>query len=117
MGSSRIGVLGIFAPSPTDSTVFSEGGGHPRVLGQMGGAMHTLVLLAVLHGGVSIAPIRVFQPYPYVKCPKGYSLWWPGGKEFENDKYAQCVKGMESISARKATKTVKDVSLRSKERR
>jgi hypothetical protein len=76
--------------------------------------MHTLVLLAVLHGGVSIAPIRVFQPYPYVKCPRGYSLWWPGGKEFDNDKYAECVKGTERISTKTTTETVKDVSLRRK---
>ena len=54
--------------------------------------MHTLVLFAVLHAAVSIPPIRVFQPYPDVKCPHGYSLWWPAGKEFDNDQYAQCVK-------------------------
>ena len=54
--------------------------------------MHTILLLAVLHGGISIAPIRVFQPYPYVKCPRGYSLWWPAGKEFNNDEYAECIK-------------------------
>jgi hypothetical protein len=54
--------------------------------------MHTLVLFAVLHAAVSISPIRVFQPYPDVKCPHGYSLWWPAGKEFDNDRYAQCVK-------------------------
>ena len=54
--------------------------------------MHTLVLFAVLHAAVSISPIRVFQPYPDVKCPHGYSLWWPAGREFENDRYAHCVK-------------------------
>lgn len=54
--------------------------------------MLSLVLFAVLHAAVSIPPIRVFQPYPDVKCPHGYSLWWPAGKEFENDRYAQCVK-------------------------
>jgi hypothetical protein len=53
--------------------------------------MHTLILLAVLHGVVSIPPIRIFQPYPDVKCPRGYSIWWPAGKEFDNDRYAQCI--------------------------
>ena len=61
-----------------------------RGLGEV--AMHTLVLFAVLHATVSISPIRVFQPYPDVRCPRGYSLWWPAGKEFDNDRYAQCVK-------------------------
>jgi hypothetical protein len=51
-----------------------------------------LILLAVLNGFVSIPPIRVFQPYPDVKCPKGYSIWWPAGKEFEQDKYAECIR-------------------------
>lgn len=56
--------------------------------------MNTLILLAVLHG-VSISPIRVFQPYPEVKCPRGYSIWWPEGKEFDNNKYAECIKPLE----------------------
>jgi hypothetical protein len=72
--------------------------------------MHTLILLAVLHGVVSIAPIRVFQPYPSVKCPHGYSIWWPKGKEFDNDKFAECVQPI----AKSPTKIVKDVSLRHK---
>jgi len=53
--------------------------------------MQTLVLFAVLHAAVSISPIRVFQPYPDVRCPQGYSLWWPAGREFDNDRYARCV--------------------------
>ena len=73
--------------------------------------MNTLILLAVLHGYVSIPPIHVFQPYPDVKCPRGYSVWWPQGKEFENDKYAECIKPIGKRSA----KTVTDVSLRRKE--
>jgi hypothetical protein len=72
--------------------------------------MHTLVLLAVLHGYVSIPPIRTFQPYPDVKCPSGYSIWWPHGKEFDNDRYAECRK---PIVAQRAS-VVKNVSLRVK---
>lgn len=53
--------------------------------------MHALILFAVLNSAVSIPPIRYFQPYPHVKCPPGYSLWWPEGKEFDNDKYAECI--------------------------
>jgi hypothetical protein len=71
--------------------------------------MHTLLLLAILQGVVAIPPIRVFQPYPYVKCPRGYSVWWPAGKEFDNDQYAQCVKPNPKPPAK-----VKDVSLRHK---
>lgn len=41
---------------------------------------------------VSMPPIRYFEPYPRVGCPKGYSVWWPEYKEFDNDKYAECVK-------------------------
>jgi hypothetical protein len=69
--------------------------------------MHTLILVAVLHGVVSIPPIRVFQPYPDVKCPHGYSIWWPAGREFENDRYAECVKAVQ----KQPTKVVKEVSL------
>jgi hypothetical protein len=76
--------------------------------------MHTLVLFAVLHGVVSIPPIRVFQPYPDVKCPQGYSVWWPAGKEFDNDRYAQCIKPIAQRSAVTQKKVVKDVSLREK---
>lgn len=54
--------------------------------------MHGLLLIAVLNGYISIPPIRTFQPYPDVKCPAGYSIWWPQGKEFNNDQYAQCIK-------------------------
>ncbi len=73
--------------------------------------MHILMLLAVLHGVVSISPIREFRPYPSVKCPRGYSLWWPSGKEFENDKYAECIKPIAQETARPSQK-MKDVSLR-----
>jgi hypothetical protein len=75
--------------------------------------MHTLVLFAVLHGVVSIAPIRTFQPYPGVKCPRGYSLWWPAGKEFDNDRYAQCIQPIAQRTTQ-PDKVVKDVSLREK---
>lgn len=71
--------------------------------------MNTLILLAVLHGFVSIPPIYVFQPYPDVKCPRGYSVWWPQGKEFDNDKYAECIKPIG-----KGSRSVTDVSLRRK---
>jgi hypothetical protein len=79
--------------------------------------MHTLALIAVLQGMISIAPIRMFQPYPSVKCPKGYTLWWPAGKEFENDTYAQCVQPMAKTAVRSKTHThqiTTDVSLREK---
>jgi hypothetical protein len=54
--------------------------------------MHVVIFLAALQGFISIPPIRVFQPYPDVRCPHGYSIWWPAGKEFENDRYAECIK-------------------------
>ncbi|HYK50027.1 MAG TPA: hypothetical protein VEU94_09900 [Terriglobales bacterium] len=73
--------------------------------------MHTLVLLAVLHGYVSIPPIRTFEPYPDVKCPSGYAIWWPQGKEFDNDRYAECRKPV--VAQR--TSVVKKVSLRMKD--
>jgi hypothetical protein len=78
--------------------------------------MHALILFAVLHGVISIAPIREFRPYPAVKCPRGYSLWWPAGKEFDNDKYAECVKPVAEQKAEvpKAPRAMKDVSLRQK---
>ena len=75
--------------------------------------MHTLFLLAVMHGVVSIAPIRVFQPYPDVKCPRGYSIWWPAGKEFDNDRYAECIKKVAN-SPHSLRKLTTDVSLRKK---
>jgi hypothetical protein len=79
--------------------------------------MHTLILLAVLHGYVSIPPIRVFQPYPDVKCPAGYMVWWPQGKEFDNDQYAECIKPIRSASAARKTPDTKplvNVNLRQK---
>jgi hypothetical protein len=78
--------------------------------------MHAFVLFAVLHGVVSIAPIREFRPYPTVKCPRGYTLWWPAGREFDNDRYAECVQGVvtQKFVAPKTLKVVKDVSLRQK---
>ena len=54
--------------------------------------MTTLILFAALQGYISIPPIHVFQPYKDVKCPHGYSVWWPKGKEFDNDRYAECIK-------------------------
>jgi hypothetical protein len=78
--------------------------------------MHTLVLIAVLHSVISIPPIRVFQPYPDVKCPHGYSLWWPAGKEFDNDRYAECIKKVVS-KPHAARKLTTNVSLRKKDAR
>jgi len=71
--------------------------------------MHALILIAVLNGYVSIPPIRTFQPYPDVKCPAGYSIWWPQGKEFNNDQYAQCIKPVKA----RAQKTI-NVNLKRK---
>lgn len=79
--------------------------------------MKAVILLAVLHGVVSIPPIRVFQPYPYVKCPRGYSVWWPAGKEFDNDRYAECVKPIRTQAEKSPSKQLKDVSLRPKSAR
>jgi hypothetical protein len=73
--------------------------------------MHTLVLVAVLHGVISISPIREFRPYPSVKCPSGYSLWWPSGREFDNDKYAECIKPI-AQKTKKSPQKIKNVSLR-----
>jgi hypothetical protein len=74
--------------------------------------MHAVILLAVLHGVISISPIREFRPSPSVKCPLGYSLWWPSGKEFDNDKYAECIKPIAQETAKAPQKKIKDVSLR-----
>ena len=74
--------------------------------------MHTLILLATLSGYIAIPPIRVFQPFPNVKCPTGYSLWWPEGKEFSNDQYAECIKPIRA----QQKKIVSNVSLRRKVR-
>lgn len=80
--------------------------------------MYSLILFAVLQGSVSIDPIHVFRPYPSVRCPKGYSLWWPAGREFDNDKYAQCVRPVvQKPVVQKADQTRKvttDASLRRK---
>lgn len=77
--------------------------------------MHTLLMLAVLHVVVSIPPIRVFQPYPDVKCPRGYSLWWPAGKEFDNDRYAECIKvSPVKVGKKSGHRITTDVSLRQK---
>ena len=77
--------------------------------------MHTLILLAVLHGYVSIPPIRTFQPFPDVKCPAGYSIWWPQGKEFDNDRFAECIKPVRAEHSEKSKSgTMKNVSLRTK---
>jgi hypothetical protein len=68
--------------------------------------MNTLILLAVLQGAVAVPPIRVSDPYPGVKCPRGYSIWWPPGREFDDDKYAKCIKPIPKHPA----KAVTDVS-------
>ena len=74
--------------------------------------MHTVILLAVLHGYVSIPPIRTFQPFPDVKCPLGYSIWWPQGKEFDNDRFAECIKPIKTErAAAPKSGAVKNVSL------
>jgi hypothetical protein len=74
-----------------------------------------VILLAVLHGYVSIPPIRTFQPFPDVKCPSGYSLWWPQGKEFENDRFAECIKPIRAERSGVVNSgAVKNVSLRTK---
>jgi hypothetical protein len=65
--------------------------------------MHALILFAAIQGFISIPPIRVFQPYPDVKCPRGYSIWWPAGKEFDNDRYAECIKPVSKHVAKKST--------------
>jgi len=72
--------------------------------------MHTVILLAVLHGFVSIPPIRTFQPFPDVKCPAGYSVWWPQGKEFDNDRFAECIKPIHA----KGSSVIKNASIRTK---
>ena len=64
--------------------------------------MHALILFAALQGFISIPPIHVFQPYPDVKCPRGYSIWWPAGKEFDNDRYAECIKPVPKPLAKKS---------------
>lgn len=76
--------------------------------------MNTLILLAVLQGVVAVPPVRVFDPYPAVRCPRGYSVWWPAGKEFDDNKYAKCIKPIPKHRAkavtevsRKQTKTKK----------
>ena len=77
--------------------------------------MHTMILLAVLHGYVSIPPIRTFRPFPDVKCPAGYSIWWPPGKEFDNDRFAECIKPARTErSGVVKSGAVKNVSLGSK---
>ena len=64
--------------------------------------MHAVILIAALQGFISIPPIRVFQPYPDVKCPPGYSIWWPAGKELDNDRYAECIKPLKPIAKKVA---------------
>ena len=39
----------------------------------------------------TVQPLRVYEPVAEMKCPNGYDLWWPYGKEFD-DQYAECVK-------------------------
>jgi|SRR5215470_4792166 len=67
--------------------------------------MRALILFAVMQGFISIPPIHVFQPYPDVKCPKGYYVWWPAGKEFDNDRYAECIKPIAKSVTRKSSRT------------
>ena len=78
------------------------------------GIMNTLVLLAVLHAYVSIPPIRFFQPYPGVKCPSGYTIWWPQGKEFDSDRYAECIKPIRHQSNQRSRKGLTNAALRHK---
>lgn len=59
--------------------------------------MLLLALWLAVHGNSQtshlshVQPVRVFEPVRELKCPAGYDLWWPYGKEF-NDRYAECVK-------------------------
>ncbi|HMK23701.1 MAG TPA: hypothetical protein VK466_15325 [Terriglobales bacterium] len=65
--------------------------------------MHALILFAALQGFISIPPIRILQPYHDVKCPRGYSIWWPAGNEFDDDRYAECIKSLPKPVAKKST--------------
>ena len=48
-------------------------------------------------------PIRVHRPTPTLICSAGYSIWWPEGKEFQNDRYAECVKDEPAVGVSKST--------------
>jgi len=54
-------------------------------------------------GQVSMPPIRVHRPTPTLICSAGYSIWWPEGKEFQNDRYAECVKYEPAFGESKST--------------
>ncbi|PYX80255.1 MAG: hypothetical protein DMG70_24345 [Acidobacteria bacterium] len=54
-------------------------------------------------GQVSMPPIRVHRPTPTLICSAGYSIWWPEGKEFQNDRYAECVKDEPAVGESKPT--------------
>ena len=54
-------------------------------------------------GQVSMPPIRVHRPTPTLICSAGYSIWWPEGKEFQNDRYAECVKDEPAVGVSKST--------------
>ena len=68
--------------------------------------MPTLILFALLQGYISIPPIHILQPYHDVKCPRGYSIWWPAGKEFDDDRYAECIKPIAKQVSTKSHRTV-----------
>jgi len=52
--------------------------------------MHTWILLAVLHGYVIDSADTTFQLSGLNSC--GIFIWWPQGKAFENDRFAECIK-------------------------
>lgn len=66
--------------------------------------MPTLILFALLQGYISIPPIHILQPYHDVKCPRGYSVWWPAGKEFDDDRYAECIKPIARAHAKELSR-------------
>jgi len=50
--------------------------------------MITLLMFTLLGAQrISVQPTRILTPTPKLVCPAGYSIWWPEGKESENDKY------------------------------
>jgi hypothetical protein len=54
----------------------------------------------------------MYRPVPRVVCPDGYSIWWPEGKEFQNDRYAECVKPAAPVRNVKYSPAQKNVPTR-----
>jgi len=57
-------------------------------------------------------PIRVHLPTPRQVCPAGYSIWWPEGKEFQNDRYAECAKDVPLVAKARYAPAAKNVKYR-----